>query len=475
MDKLIDPLTPLFRPAAAPRPPLLLDRTEIRLRLVPPIARLIVTRTFTNRESVPIEAVLTMPPALTDEVVHGVMVRIGEQRWVAQARARRRAETAYDGAAVDGNRAILLEDLKHGWRALSVAGVRPGEVVSLTCESVIGLGESGASVRLCPGVDPDLPVPALPDHVSPRQTGMTHPITLKIEGADEIRVQSNGQDLPAEQPIGTAPLMLDIVIPAGFRSKESHRSADDIRAEMGLGMAREIAALTGSNAPADRARIRDLALKGNLLTGETSLVFLGGDGEATGVLPAMRKLALVDASPDIQAVPPTVPSIEPGTRPDALDGDFPRPGRARRPSLRWPDVKALPPWHVRLGNWWRTRKALKEMRHAPGNNLRAFGTRLRAAASLVLWPQDGVLALRSADVNHLPASVATLIRELAALEAVRSTAVTLALGADQLAIALLTRAAILAGAASPDLLDHLFPDRAPPPFQRLANAMGLGA
>jgi hypothetical protein len=85
---------------------MLLDRTEICLRLVPPIARLIVTRTFTNREGAPIEAVLTMPPALTDEVVHGVMVRIGEQRWVAQARARRRAETNYDGAAVDGNRAI---------------------------------------------------------------------------------------------------------------------------------------------------------------------------------------------------------------------------------------------------------------------------------------------------------------------------------------------------------------------------------
>ena len=475
MDKLIDPLMPLFRPAAAPRPPLLLDRTEIRLRLVPPIARLIVTRTFTNREAVPIEAVLTMPPALTDEVIHGVMVRIGEQRWVAQARARRRAETAYDGAAVDGNRAILLEDLKHGWRALSVAGVRPGEVVSLICESVIGLGKSGARVRLCPGVDPDLLVPALPAHVSPRQTGMVHPITLKIEGADGILVRCDGQDLPAVQPIGTAPLMLDIVIPPGFRSKDSDWSADDVRAEMGLRMAREVAALAGSNAPVDRARMRDLALKGNLLSGETSLVFLGADGEATGVLPAMHKLALVDASPDIQAVPPAAPSIEPGTRPTAPDRDFPAPGRARRPSLRWPDVKALPPWHVRLGNWWRNRTALKEMRRAPRNNLHASGARLRDAAPLVLWPQDGVLALRLGDVDHLPAPVATLVREIAALDTVRSTAATLALGADQLAIALLTRAAILAGTASPDLLDHLFPDRAPLPFERLAYEMGLGA
>lgn len=475
MDKLIDPLMPLFRPAAAPRPPLLLDRTEIRLRLVPPIARLIVTRTFTNREGAPIEAVLTMPPALTDEVVHGVMVRIGEQRWVAQARARRRAETNYDGAAVDGNRAILLEDLKQGWRALSVAGVQPGEVVSLTVESVIGLGERGASVRLCPGVDPDLAVPSLPGHLSPRQTGMAHPITLKIEGANEIVVRSDGRDLPAEQQIGTTPLMLDIVIPVEFQGRVTDWSADDVRAEMGLRMAREIGALLTGESKIDRQQIRDLAMKGNLLTSETSLVFIGAEGEATGVLPAMRKLALVDATPDVQAVPPEAPAIELEAIPEAPEQDSPTPGRSRGLGLRWPGVNAPPPLHVRLANWWHSRKVLREMRRAPSNDLLQFGARLRGAASLVLWRQDGVLALRSGDVNHLPHQVAAVVREVATLDAVRQTAAVLALSADQLAIALLTRAAILTQAASPDLLDQLFPDRAPPRFERLASDIGLRA
>lgn len=105
-------------------------------------------------------------------------------------------------------------------------------------------------------------------------------------------------------------------------------------------------------------------------------------------------------------MPLAVPSIEPDARPSAPDRDFARPGRARRPSLRWPDVETLPPWHVRLGNWWRNRTALREMRRAPSNNLRDLGARLREASPLVLWPQDGVLALRSADVNHLPAPVA---------------------------------------------------------------------
>lgn len=472
MDKLIDPLMPLFRPSAAPRPPMLLDRTDIRLRLVPPIARLIVTRTFTNRETVPIEAVLTMPPALTDEVIHVVDVRIGEERWTAQARPRRRAETAYDGATVDGSRAILLEDLKRGWRTLSVAGVQPGEKVSLVCESVISLGPTGATVRLCPGVDPDLTAPAVPDHLSPRQTSESHPITLKIEGANEIIVRSGGTHLPPRQQIGNAPMMLDIVIPKGFEGKVTDWSADDVRAEMGLRMAEQIAMLLGGDGPVDRQRVRDLALKGNLLTSETSLVFVGTEGEATGVLPAMRKLALVDAaSSDVQAVPSPASAIEPAASPAAPEGDFPVPGRARGFAVRWPTVGARPPWHVRLGNWWRNRRTRWEV----PPDMPYLGARLRAAASQVLWTQDGVLSLRSGDGGHLPREVAALVRDVAAVETVRQTASAMNLAADHLAIALLARAAISEGRASPDLLDQLFPDRLPLPFERLARQLGLSA
>ncbi|BAV65334.1 VIT domain-containing protein [Sphingobium cloacae] len=472
MDKLIDPLMPLFRPSAAPRPPLLLDRTDIRLRLVPPIARLIVTRTSTNRETVPIEAVLTMPPALSDEVVHGVEVRIGEQRWTAQARPRRRAETDYDGAAVDGNRAILLEDLKRGWRTLSVAGVQPGEEVSLVCESVIALGLTGATVRLCPGVDPDLTAPAVPDHLSPRQTSEPHPITLAIEGADEIIVRSGGTDLPPRQQIGNAPMMLDIVVPSGFEGRVTDWSADDVRAEMGLRMAEQIAMLLGGDGPVDRQRVRDLALKGNLLTSETSLVFVGAEGDATGVLPAMRKLALVDAlSSDVQAIPPDAPAIEPAASPAALDGDFPVPGRARGFAVQWPTVGARPPWHVRLGNWWRNRIPSREV----SSDRPRLGAQLRSAATQVLWTQDGVLALRSGDAGHLPSEVAVIVRDIAAVEIVRQTASVMNLTAEHLAIALLARAAVSRGAASPDLLDQLFPDRLPLPFERLARQLGLSA
>jgi hypothetical protein len=144
--------------------------------------------------------------------------------------------------------------------------------------------------------------------------------------------------------------MLDIVIPVGFQGRVTDWSADDVRAEMGLRMAREIGALVGSGGPVDRQQIRDLALKGNLLTSETSLVFIGAEGEATGVLPAMRKLALVDATPDVQAVPPKPSAVEPEAIPEAPEQDSPTPGRSRGLGLRWPGINAPAPLHIRLAN-----------------------------------------------------------------------------------------------------------------------------
>jgi hypothetical protein len=474
---LTDPLLPLLRPAAIPRPPLLLDATDIRLRIVPPIVRLILVRTFTNREPVPIEAVLTMPPALAGAVVHDMTVSIGDRRWSARARARRRAEGTYDAGAIDGNRAILLEELKQGWQALSVAGVRPGETVALRFESVIGVGETGATLRLSPGVDPDLAVPALPDHLLPRHSAVSHPIMLTIEGADAIRVLAAGRDLPPRQRIDGMPMVLEVVVPAGFEGALTDRSADDVRAEMALHCANSIAALLEAGGKVDRAQVRDLAVKGNLLTPETSLVFVGPEGEASGVLPAMRKLALVDARPaEVQAVPAAMPpdaeTVAPVIEAPPLgDGGEIRPGRRGRTLPRFPIVNARAPWTVRLGNWLRDhlRPRTRPL------DLPLIGRRLRSAAGQVLWRQDGMLALRSGDPVHLPAAAAGLVREVAAVPVVRDTAAALHLTPDHLVIALLARAAARDPATPPGLLDQLFFDAVPQPFERLAKTMELAA
>lgn len=107
--------------------------------------------------------------------------------------------------------------------------------------------------------------------------------------------------------------------------------------------------------------------------------------------------------------------------------------------------------------------------------MRHLGAQLRSAASQVLWNQDGVLALRSGDAAHLPREVAAIVRDVATAETVRQTALVMNLTAEHLAIALLARAAVSVGAASLDLLDQLFPDRLPLPFERLARQLGVGA
>lgn len=104
-----------------------------------------------------------------------------------------------------------------------------------------------------------------------------------------------------------------------------------------------------------------------------------------------------------------------------------------------------------------------------------LGVQLRSAASQVLWNQDGVLALRSGDAAHLPREVAAIVRDVAAVEDVRQTSMVMNLAPDHLAIALLAQAAASAGVASPDLLDQLFPDRLPLPFERLVRQLGVSA
>jgi len=497
-EPLIDPLIPFLRPSPAHPPPLLLSRTDIHLWLMPPVARLRIHRAFENGEAVPIEAVLTLPPALDGEVVHGVTVTIAGQQWTARARARRRGEGEYDGAAIDGNRALLLEEVKQGWRVLSVAGIRPGESVSIDCDSVVGLDAGEHELLLRPGMDRDRSVSRLPDHQTPRGTDRQHPTTLTIWASEGISVRATGQDLPCgiPVPIDGAPLALHVGVPVvGLPS--TIPQPGDKAAEKALNAARQIAALLAGPAPIDRQAIRALALSANLLTVETSLVFVGPEGEASGILPIMRKVALVDrprspvepipSAPPV-AVPEEMPPIPyPPEIPQGSDVPPVVPGRPRfrRPRLHLPRLRlpasrgrlsspaVPPPWKVRFSNW---------LRHfwdrwVPETiGLPEFGTRLIAAAPLVFWRQDGLLALRSGDASHLPDAVAALVREIAIVPDVSATAGALQLTPEQLVIGLLARVAGKHAETPPGLLGYLFPDSpdTPPlPFDRLACRMGI--
>ncbi|AXK82317.1 hypothetical protein DW352_18405 [Pseudolabrys taiwanensis] len=478
---LTDPLAPLLRPAPIPVPPLLLSATEMRLRLVPPAARLIVERRFSNTETVLIEAVLTLPPTIDREIVHGVAVGIGDRIWRARAQARRRAENRYDTAAVDGHRAILFEQLKGDWRTLSIAGILPGEHVLVRTESVVALPAGITVLTLRPGADPDRAVPALPDHLSPRLTDISHRVTLIVEAEPNIDVRVDGHAIARDAVIavGAGPIAVAVAVPANIGRSIA---AEDEAAEVALEATRKIAAFGQAPIdPAHRDEIRTLALSANLMTAETSLVFVGPDGEASGVLPVMRKVALLASSGPLRPIPattaPEIPadtSVAPVLPPDDDHiAGRPRPGRSERSVWRWPlFARQTPPLLVR----WRTWLAHRGRAAVYEPELSDLGRSLIRSAQTVTWRPDGLLALRSGDPAHLSDSTAELMREVARHTPVRDAAYGLHLTPEHIAIALL---AIAAGPTEPVAvhgLSELFPEdrgQLKPVMRTLARQFGL--
>lgn len=484
-EPLVDPLLPLLRPGPAAPAPMLLSRTDLQLWLAPGSARLRVLRCLSNHEVRPTEAVLTVPPALDGERIFAAAVTVGTERWTATAHAHRSSETAYDGAAVEGQRAFFLEEAKHGWRVLSIAGIEPGEEIAIEIDSVVELGGGTCDLLLYPATDGHRSILRLPDHQTPQLTGVLHPMTLTVQASAGIEVSLQGMPVPTgrAQSIDGAPLALRVTTAPDASPSDPHLP-EEHAAVTALAAARRIEQLLAGSKPIDRTAVRTLALSANLLTTETSLVFIGPHGEASGVLPTMRKVALFTGRSSAMPEPPPLP-LPPalprsdvewhGTEPPEMPGrpDAPRPGRSRRfwPRLAFPEAPL--PWTVQFANWLRHR-----LRRRPGRpTLAELGRRMRDAAPLVLWSRDGVLALRSGDAGHLPESAASLMRETAADPDVVATASALRLPAEQLAIGLLAGAAIKEAVAPQVVLATLFPEdpASPPlPFQRLLARMHLG-
>ncbi|SHO66999.1 Vault protein inter-alpha-trypsin domain-containing protein [Pseudoxanthobacter soli DSM 19599] len=482
-EPLIDPLQPFLRPAPAAPAPLLLTRTDLELYVTPGSARLRATRVLVNRETERLEAVLTLPPALDGEVVFGAAVTIGGERWSGRARAHRSGETAYDGATVEGQRALLLEEAKQGWRVFSVAGIAPGEEGAIEIDSVVDLAAGTTHLLLRPAADADRLTSRLPDHQTPRLTGTADAMTLTVWTDDGIEISVDATFLPIGRafPIDGAPLALRVTSAPDATSARP-RSAEDRAAAAALDARRRIAEILAGPKPIDRAAIRALSVEANLLTAETSLVFIGPAGEANGVLPVMRKVALFDGRsaltepPPLPASPPvlqTVPEWQETPGPEILEepGSI-RPGRAGRYRSRFGRPAAKAPWMARLANW--LRHSLRRKSRNP--SLAELGQGLWATAPLVVWSRDGALALRSGDAAHLPEDAALAVRAAARHSDVIATATALRLPTEQLAVGLLAGAAIRQSAAPDTILSALFPDNplSPPlPFQRLLAAMIL--
>ncbi|MBK9589004.1 MAG: hypothetical protein IPO50_10775 [Sphingomonadales bacterium] len=121
MSLLVDPLAALFRAEFSNIAPLVLDAIEVEVELLPPLARIVITRRFTNQIDSLLEAVLTLPPAAKDEVIYGLTVTINGTAYRAKAQPAARAQRFHHDALLEGRRAILHELLANIAQLVSIA------------------------------------------------------------------------------------------------------------------------------------------------------------------------------------------------------------------------------------------------------------------------------------------------------------------------------------------------------------------
>jgi hypothetical protein len=384
---LVDPLAALFRPALEGRAPLLLDKTEVEVTLVPPMAHIVVTRQFTNTTEQLVEAVLTLPPLAPQEVVFRLTVCFGGRLYEAIPQPAKRARHAHDDAIAQGRVAILYELLRNDVQLISIAGIKPGAQVKVQTWSIRPLvrpEENRATLSITLGAARNFPGYGLSDADAPVITTAYHSGTLMLNAAETLQVTHRPwNDLPeavtSPEPVIIdcgIPILLDIVALEGGRLDHSEwqvdkpggweasavRIADTLRGPMMPGQnvtshrtdwifgvtrtddseirvtaplpteeiaphARALrafaaAGFVASATPLDVATVRRTA---NILSRQTSLVFIGPEGELPDELPMLRKLALPTmlASDGISA-DPQPPALEP----------FPvEPPPAPRPSL----------------------------------------------------------------------------------------------------------------------------------------------
>lgn len=401
---LVDPLAALFRPALARCAPLILDSTHVEVTLLPPLAQVAVIRRFTNTSDRRIEAVLTLPPIARQEVVFRLIVNIGGVDYDATPQPAKRSRRAHDEAVADGRRAILYELLKHDIQMISIAGIEPEGRVEVQIWSIKPLGrpeENRAVLSIPLSARHDAIMSALLDADALVTTEALHNATLVVNSA-AMRVTLCGQGAPYEiisrEPVNidcAAPIQLEIVAGDGGSLDHSAWQVDKVGGwevtsargietfrhpmnpggsltsnrsdwifgimEIGQGEIRvtaplptegiapnaralrafAAAALVESATPQGPDGVRHTA---NILSRQTSLAFIGPEGELSNEIPVLRKLALPEmlateepnAPPQPVALEPFPIETPPAPKPLLLhsDRDPITPG-ARPPRHRW--------------------------------------------------------------------------------------------------------------------------------------------
>lgn len=107
-----------------------LKATNVDVNISGMIAEIYVTQTYANLGSVPINARYVFPAA-SNVCVHGMEMRIGNERITAQIREKEEAKTVYETAKEEGKTASLMEQKRPNVFTMDVANIMPKDTVTI--------------------------------------------------------------------------------------------------------------------------------------------------------------------------------------------------------------------------------------------------------------------------------------------------------------------------------------------------------
>ncbi|MET4576683.1 VIT and vWA domain-containing protein [Ottowia thiooxydans] len=107
-----------------------LKRTDVKVNISGVIADVVVTQTYKNEGTTPIEAKYIFPGS-TRAAVDGLNIRVGERLVVAQIREKQQAKVEYDAAKREGKTTALLEQHRPNVFQMNVANILPGDDVQV--------------------------------------------------------------------------------------------------------------------------------------------------------------------------------------------------------------------------------------------------------------------------------------------------------------------------------------------------------
>lgn len=110
--------------------PLPLKSTRVDATIVGVFAEVKVTQRYSNRGTVPLEAIYIFPGS-TRAAVHGLTMTVGERRLEAKTQEKSEARRTYETAKAVGKTASLLEQQRPNVFQMNVANILPGDDITV--------------------------------------------------------------------------------------------------------------------------------------------------------------------------------------------------------------------------------------------------------------------------------------------------------------------------------------------------------